>query len=70
MRERLTQAIADAAAGLLRAAGDADAPPEFTLEVPRQAEHGDFATNAALLLAKPGETVVRGLAGGAPESAP
>jgi arginyl-tRNA synthetase len=52
LRERLTKAIADAAAGLLRAAGDAGAPPEFTLEVPRQAEHGDYATNAALLLAK------------------
>src|SRR5262249_9054571 len=32
--------------------GDASPPPEFTLEVPRQAEHGDFATNAALQLAK------------------
>ena len=28
-------------------------PPEFSLEVPRSAEHGDFACNAALLLAKP-----------------
>jgi len=52
LRERLSQAIADAAAQLLRAAGDAGAPPEFTLEVPRQAEHGDYATNAALLLAR------------------
>ena len=26
--------------------------PEFTLEIPRQKEHGDFACNAALLLAK------------------
>jgi arginyl-tRNA synthetase len=52
LRERLTKAIADAAAQLLRAAGDAGALPEFTLEVPRQAEHGDYATNAALLLAK------------------
>ena len=52
LRERLTKAIAEAAAQLLRAAGDAGAPPEFALEVPRQAEHGDYATNAALLLAK------------------
>jgi arginyl-tRNA synthetase len=44
--------IADVAAQLLRAAGDEGAPPAFTLEVPKQAEHGDFATNAALLLAK------------------
>jgi arginyl-tRNA synthetase len=52
LRERLSQAIADALAQLLRAAGDAGALPDFSLEVPRQAEHGDFATNAALLLAK------------------
>jgi arginyl-tRNA synthetase len=52
LRERLNQAIAAAVEGLLRAAGDAGAAPEWSLEVPRQAEHGDFATNAALLLAK------------------
>ena len=52
MRERLTEAIAEAAARLLREAGDTGVLPEFTVEVPRSAEHGDFATNAALLLAK------------------
>jgi arginyl-tRNA synthetase len=52
LRERLNQAIAAAAERMLRAAGDEGAPPEFTLEVPKQAEHGDFATNAAMLLAK------------------
>jgi arginyl-tRNA synthetase len=52
LRERLNQAIASALEHLLRAAGDAGPPPEFSLEVPRQSEHGDFATNAALLLAK------------------
>ncbi|MGH7287897.1 MAG: arginine--tRNA ligase [Myxococcota bacterium] len=52
MRERLIQAIAEASTRLLREAGDEAAPPEFTLEVPRSAEHGDFATNAAMLLAK------------------
>ncbi len=52
MRERLNQAIAAAAERMLRAAGDEGAAPEFTLEVPRQSEHGDFATNAAMLLAK------------------
>ena len=52
MRERLTQAIAEASERLLREAGDEAALPELTVEVPRQAEHGDFATNAALLLAK------------------
>jgi arginyl-tRNA synthetase len=52
VRERLSQAIAEAAADLLREAGDEAAPPALTVEVPRQAEHGDFATNAALVLAK------------------
>ena len=52
MRERLIQAIAEASTRLLREAGDEAAPPEFTVEVPRSAEHGDFATNAAMLLAK------------------
>ena len=37
---------------LLREAGDTAPPPAFTLEPPRLAEHGDFACNAALLLAK------------------
>jgi arginyl-tRNA synthetase len=52
VRDRLSQAIAEAAAGLLREAGDEEAPPPFSVDVPRQAEHGDFATNAAMLLAK------------------
>ncbi len=52
MRERLSQAIAEVAAGLLQEAGDEATPPTLTVEVPRQAEHGDFATNAAMLLAK------------------
>jgi arginyl-tRNA synthetase len=37
---------------LLDAAGDAGELPEFTLEVPKNPDHGDFACNAALLLAK------------------
>jgi len=66
LRERLNQAIAAAAERLLRAAGD-DAPaPEFALEVPSRAEHGDFATNAAMLLAKrlkrPPREIAAGLA--------
>jgi arginyl-tRNA synthetase len=52
LRERLSQAIADVSARLLREAGDAGPLPELSVDVPRQAEHGDFATNAALLLAK------------------
>ncbi len=55
MRERLSQAIAAVAERLLRDAGADGAAgelPEFSVEVPRQPEHGDFATNAAMLLAK------------------
>jgi arginyl-tRNA synthetase len=37
---------------LLEAAGDADPPPDFALEVSRSPEHGDFACNAAMLLVK------------------
>ena len=33
-------------------AGDTGPLPEFQLETPRQKDHGDFACNAALLLAK------------------
>jgi arginyl-tRNA synthetase len=66
LRERLNQAIAAAAERLLRAAGDEGPAPEFSLEVPRQAEHGDFATNAAMLLAKrlrrPPREIAAGLA--------
>ncbi len=52
MRERLKQAIAEAVTPLLRAAGDEGPAPGFSLEVPSRPEHGDYATNAALLLAK------------------
>ena len=66
MRERLNQAIAAAAERVLRDAGDGGPLPEFSLEVPRQAEHGDFATNAAMLLAKrlrrPPREIAAGLA--------
>jgi arginyl-tRNA synthetase len=52
MKDRLLAAVDDAVRRLLAAAGDADAPPAFALDVPKQPEHGDFACNAALLLAK------------------
>jgi arginyl-tRNA synthetase len=48
LRERVEAALRD----LLDAVGDADALPEFVIEVPRQKEHGDFSCNAAMLLAK------------------
>lgn len=52
MKDRLHAALDAAVRRLLADAGDAGAPPSFTLDVPRQASHGDFACNAALLLAK------------------
>lgn len=52
MRQKLQEEIATALRKLLAAAADTEPLPEFQLEVPRQKEHGDFACNAALLLAK------------------
>lgn len=51
MRERLQQHFQRAVRALLDRADDSDALPDFALETPRAAEHGDFACNAALLLA-------------------
>ena len=53
MRSRLHERFQSALRELLAEAGSQAAPPEFSLEVPRTGEHGDFACNAALLLAKP-----------------
>jgi len=53
MRSRLQERFQSAVRELLAEAGCAAPPPAFSLEVPRSAEHGDFACNAALLLAKP-----------------
>ena len=52
MRERLRRVLEDCLAAVLREAGDTDAVPAFGLDAPRQAEHGDFACNAAMLVAK------------------
>lgn len=52
MRERLRRLLEDRLAAMLREADDVDGVPEFALEAPRQAEHGDFACNAAMLVAK------------------
>ncbi len=53
MKERLQQKLEEAVAGLLRSTGAETAVPEVALEVPRNPEHGDFASNAALVLARP-----------------
>jgi arginyl-tRNA synthetase len=52
MKERLLEALRGALRRILEDAGDPGALPEFALEVPRSPEHGDFACNAAMVLAK------------------
>ena len=52
MRERLVEQIEQAVGRMLAAAGDDEAPPEVVVEPARQAEHGDFACNSAMVLAK------------------
>src|SRR4029453_6027140 len=52
MRAALQQHVSDLVQDLLDEAGVPGPAPEFTLEAPRSGEHGDFACNAAMLLAK------------------
>ncbi len=52
MRASLHQHLRDLVQDLLDEAGVEDPLPEFTLEAPRSEDHGDFACNAAMLLAK------------------
>ena len=52
MKERLEERFRSAVRAVLDEAGDAGAVPEFTLIASRNPEHGDFACNAALLMAK------------------
>ena len=52
MREKLAASLDAVVRGLLVEAGDQAEPPEFAVETPRQGSHGDFACNAAMLLAK------------------
>jgi arginyl-tRNA synthetase len=52
VKEKLRERVEVALRELLEAVGDADALPEFVIEVPRQKEHGDFSCNAAMLLTK------------------
>ena len=52
MRERLSERFRGAIRRVLDEAGDAGGVPELTLVASRNPEHGDFACNAALLLAK------------------
>ena len=52
MKEALREQVEVALRALLDAAGDEGDLPDFSIEVPRQKEHGDFSCNAAMLLAK------------------
>ena len=52
MKDALTRHIEVALDGLLGSHSEAIQSPAVTLEVPRQAEHGDFSCNVAMLLAK------------------
>ncbi|MBW2241577.1 MAG: arginine--tRNA ligase [Deltaproteobacteria bacterium] len=52
MRERLAEQIQLALGRLLVAAGDEGAVPPVAVDSPRQKEHGDFACNSAMVLAK------------------
>ncbi len=52
MKERLSASLRAMLKHELEAAGDAGTLPPFSLDVPRQPEHGDFSTNASLVLAK------------------
>ncbi|MBW2713943.1 MAG: arginine--tRNA ligase [Deltaproteobacteria bacterium] len=52
MKEQLHEKLTASIRALLTEAGDDAEVPPFTLEVPRNTDHGDFACNAAMLLAK------------------
>ena len=52
MRDQLAQKLQEALRELLVEAGDSDPAPAPTLDIPRQKDHGDFATNVAMTLAK------------------
>lgn len=62
-RQLIRDCIEDA---LIRAkvagALDYQSVPEFTVESPREAAHGDYATNVAMLLAKPCRRAPRDIA--------
>ena len=53
MKEALIRQIEAALDDLLESSSESIERPVVALEVPRQAEHGDFSSNIAMLLAKP-----------------
>ncbi|MED5263178.1 MAG: arginine--tRNA ligase [Myxococcota bacterium] len=52
MKDALVETLESAVAGLLSETGDADPPPPVVLDRPRHEDHGDFACNVAMVLAK------------------
>ncbi len=52
MKDVLVDRIREVLLGLLGDVGEGDSLPEIKLDVPRQPEHGDFACNVAMGLAK------------------
>jgi len=52
LRDALSQRLEAVLRALLASHGDEGELPDFALEAPRNPDHGDFACNAALLLAK------------------
>ncbi len=60
VREELARALSGALqAARYRGAIRVDGAPDFTVEAPREKENGDFATNLAMLLAKPARMAPR-----------
>ena len=53
MRQQLLAKLRDVVRPLLDEAGASDDVPDFALEATRHEQHGDFACNAAMLLARP-----------------
>ncbi len=64
LKQRLRASL-DAVLEDMLARGDLalDAIPVYQIEVPKQAEHGDYSTNVAMVLAKPCKRTPRELAG-------
>ncbi|MDA7968381.1 MAG: hypothetical protein MPK31_05570, partial [Gammaproteobacteria bacterium] len=52
MKHHLTELLAQAAEALRRRGALAEAPKQIHIERARKREHGDFASNLALTLAK------------------
>ena len=53
LKTRVREVVRASAQRVLEASGSDTALPSFALDPPRAAEHGDFAANVAMLLAKP-----------------